>query len=124
MARPTAALGLALLAASASLPAAAAETPRNSNEIIVTTTREETLRAETPISISVVDADEIDLVRPGHPSDILGRVPGVSVQQTNGEGSIVGIRQPIGTAPVYLYLEDGVPVRADRASSITTRCTR
>lgn len=60
----------------------------------------------------MVAADQIDLIRPGHPSDILGRVPGVSVQQTNGEGSIVGIRQPIGTAPVYLYLEDGVPVRA------------
>lgn len=95
------------------LPAVAlAEAPRAPNEIIVTTTRGEALRAETPISISAVGADQIDLVRPAHPSDILGRVPGVSVQQTNGEGSIVGIRQPIGTAPVYLYLEDGVPVRA------------
>lgn len=112
MTRPTAALGLALIAASTSLPAIAADASRSGNEIIVTTTREEALRAETPISISVVNSDEIDLVRPGHPSDILGRVPGVSVQQTNGEGSIVGIRQPIGTAPVYLYLEDGVPVRA------------
>ncbi len=82
------------------------------SEIIVTTTREATLRADTPISISVVDSSEIDAVRPGHPSEILGRVPGVSVQPTNGEGSIVGIRQPIGTSPVYLYLEDGVPVRA------------
>ena len=112
MTRPTAALGLALIAASTSLPAIAADAPRSGNEIIVTTTREEALRAETPISISVVNSDEIALVRPGHPSEILGRVPGVSVQQTNGEGSIVGIRQPIGTAPVYLYLEDGVPVRA------------
>ena len=79
--------------------AAAEDDTASGNEIIVTTTRGEALRAETPISISVVDSGEIDLVRPGHPSDILGRVPGVSVQQTNGEGSIVGIRQPIGTAP-------------------------
>jgi len=101
---------LALLAAW--IPALAAEGPRATSEIIVTTTRESTLRAETPISISVVSGDEITLVRPAHPAEILGRVPGVSVQQTNGEGSIVGIRQPIGTSPVYLYLEDGVPVRA------------
>lgn len=82
------------------------------DEMIVTTTREEARRAETPISISVVQPDLLDLVRPGHPSEILGRVPGVAVQQTNGEGHITGIRQPIGTSPVYLYLEDGVPVRA------------
>ncbi|MCE7901806.1 MAG: TonB-dependent receptor [Gammaproteobacteria bacterium PRO9] len=82
------------------------------SEIIVTTSREATLRADTPISISVVDESEIDSVRAGHPSEIMGRVPGVSVQPTNGEGSIVGIRLPIGTSPVYLYLEDGVPIRA------------
>ena len=105
-------VGCVLVIAAATPLALAAESARGSNEIIVTTTREETLRAETPISISVVNGDEIDLVRPGHPSEILGRVPGVTVQQTNGEGSIVGIRQPIGTSPVYLYLEDGVPVRA------------
>ncbi|MEZ5565689.1 MAG: TonB-dependent receptor [Gammaproteobacteria bacterium] len=89
-----------------------AEAAHGPSEIIVTTSREEVLRAETPISISVVGRDELDTVRPGHPAEILGRVPGVSVQQTNGEGSMVGIRQPIGTSPVYLYLEDGVPVRA------------
>ncbi len=82
------------------------------DEMIVTTSREETPRDETPISITVVDAEQIEAVRPGHPAEIMGRVPGVSVQQTNGEGHITGIRQPIGTSPVYLYLEDGVPVRA------------
>ncbi len=112
MARHAAVPLLVPIIASFLSPAMAAASSRSSNEIIVTTTREEALRAETPISISVVPVEEIDLVRPGHPSDILGRVPGVSVQQTNGEGSIVGIRQPIGTSPVYLYLEDGVPVRA------------
>lgn len=110
MTHPCTALGLVLIVI---IPqATGATSQRAGSEIIVTTSREETLRAETPISISVVSEDEIDLVRPGHPSEILGRVPGVSVQQTNGEGSIVGIRQPIGTSPVYLYLEDGVPVRA------------
>jgi iron complex outermembrane receptor protein len=81
-------------------------------EIVVTGTREGTRLSETPNAIKVIEAAEIDNVKPAHPSEILGRVPGVSIQQTNGEGHITGIRQPIGTAAVYLYLEDGVPVRA------------
>lgn len=81
-------------------------------EIVVTGSRESQPRAEIPSSISVLDRDVIADIHPSHPSEILGRVPGVTIQQTNGEGHITGIRQPVGTAAVYLYLEDGVPVRA------------
>lgn len=81
-------------------------------EIVVTGSREGVLRAETPASVSVINSATIDDVKPAHPSEILNRVPGVTIQQTNGEGHITGIRQPIGTSSVYLYLEDGVPVRA------------
>lgn len=81
-------------------------------EIVVTGARESQLRAEVPSSISVLDRDTIADIHPSHPSELLGRVPGVTIQQTNGEGHITGIRQPVGTAAVYLYLEDGVPVRA------------
>jgi len=89
---------------------AAADGPRE--EIVVTGTREGTTLRETPSAVAVIANDVIDNVKPAHPSEILNRVPGVSIQQTNGEGHITGIRQPIGTAAVYLYLEDGVPVRA------------
>jgi outer membrane receptor protein involved in Fe transport len=80
--------------------------------ITVTGTGESKQRAETPGSVSIIGSETIDLVKPTHPSEILNRVPGVAVEQTNGEGHITGIRQPIGTSPVYLYLEDGVPVQA------------
>jgi outer membrane receptor protein involved in Fe transport len=80
--------------------------------IVVTATREGQLRSETPASVSVLGGAEVDAVKPAHPSEILGRIPGVAVAATNGEGHMTGIRQPIGTSPVYLYLEDGVPTRA------------
>lgn len=86
--------------------------PQAAEEIVVTGSREATLRAETPSSVSVINDMTLEQVKPAHPSEILNRVPGVTVQQTNGEGHITGIRQPIGTSPVYLFLEDGVPVRA------------
>jgi len=86
--------------------------PSLQEEIVVTGTREGTRLAEIPSAVQVITPQVIDYVKPAHPSEILNRVPGVTVQQTNGEGHITGIRQPVGTAAVYLYLEDGVPVRA------------
>jgi len=103
---------LSVLAPSGAYAADVQEAAAPQEEIVVTGTREGTRLSETPSAIKVITSEVIDNVKPAHPSEILSRVPGVSIQQTNGEGHITGIRQPIGTAAVYLYLEDGVPVRA------------
>lgn len=103
----------AACAASISAPfGASAAEPVILQEITVTGTREGELKSETPASVSVLRSEAIDKVQPAHPSELLNRVPGMAVMQTNGEGHVTGIRQPIGTAPVYLYLEDGIPTRA------------
>lgn len=81
-------------------------------EVTVTGTREETPKAETPASITILKSEDIKEVGPAHPSDVMNRVPGVHVNVTNGEGHMTSIRQPITTGPVYLYLEDGVPTRS------------
>lgn len=39
-------------------------------------------------------------------------MPGAAVAITNGEGHTTAIRQPFTTMPVYLFLEDGIPIRA------------
>jgi outer membrane receptor protein involved in Fe transport len=85
---------------------------KSSAVITVTGTREETLQAETAETIGVIDQQEVDAVRPAHPSEIMNRVSGVHVNQTNGEGHMMAIRQPITTKAVYLYLEDGIPTRS------------
>jgi outer membrane receptor protein involved in Fe transport len=81
-------------------------------EITVTGTREETPRAETPATVKNVKAMLIEEIKPGHPSEIMGRIPGVHINVTGGEGHAAAIRQPITTSPVYLYLEDGIPIRS------------
>jgi outer membrane receptor protein involved in Fe transport len=48
---------------------------------------------------------------PTHPQQILSQVPGVAVAVTNGEGHTTAIRQPFTTSPLYLFLEDGLPIR-------------
>ena len=78
----------------------------------VTGTKEKVSVKQTPASIGVITAKEIAEIRPTHPSELAGRVPGVHVNVTGGEGHMTAIRQPISTKPVYLYLEDGIPTRS------------
>jgi outer membrane receptor protein involved in Fe transport len=96
----------------------AAEKPADKNadqlelgEVVVTGTREKTLLTETPQSVGIVKREDIKDIKPSHPSEIMNRIPGVWVNVTAGEGHTTAIRQPIGTNPVYLYLEDGIPIR-------------
>jgi iron complex outermembrane receptor protein len=81
-------------------------------EVSVTGTREKELLRETPASVGVIRDEAIRQVRPTHPSQIISQVPGAAVSITNGEGHQTSIRQPFTTGPVYLFLEDGIPIRA------------
>lgn len=81
-------------------------------EMTVTGTREGQLKSETPATVDIIKGETIKDVRPTHPSQIMGQVPGVWVNVTSGEGHQTAIRQPLTTSPVYLYLEDGIPVRS------------
>jgi outer membrane receptor protein involved in Fe transport len=101
-----AALALALIS-----PAAFAE-ETGLAEITVTGTREGQRLDETPAAIGIVGRDAIRLTKPSHPAQILNQVPGAAAAVTNGEGHSTAIRQPFTTAPVYLFLEDGIPIRS------------
>lgn len=81
-------------------------------EVTVTATREGQLLTETPAAVGVIREKTLREVKPTHPSEIMGQVPGVWVNVTGGEGHQTAIRQPLTTSPVYLYLEDGVPTRS------------
>ena len=102
-------LAAALLAAAA-LPAGAQDALLG--EVTVTGTREGELLEETPASIGIIDETTIEQDNPTHPAQIMSQVPGVRVGVTNGEGHTTSIRQPLSTAPVYLFLEDGIPTRS------------
>ena len=107
---------IALLVASAStvVPAIAAEKQETTklDEVTVTATREAQSIHESTHSLGQVSESEISEIKPSHPSEVMGRIPGVHVNVTGGEGHMTSIRQPISTSPLYLYLEDGVPTRS------------
>ena len=81
-------------------------------EVTVTGTREKALLSETPAAVGAIGADAVRQDRPNHPAQIMSQIPGVAVAMTNGEGHTTSIRHPFTTNPVYLFLEDGIPIRS------------
>lgn len=80
-------------------------------EVVVTAIREDQPLSLVPASVGILSAPAIRFAAPSHPQQILGQVPGVALSATNGEGHTTAIRQPFSTSPLYLFLEDGIPVR-------------
>ncbi|MEQ1772838.1 MAG: TonB-dependent receptor [Burkholderiales bacterium] len=81
-------------------------------DVTVTGTREKALLNETPAAVGVIKGETVQQDRPNHPTQIMSQIPGVAVAVTNGEGHTTSIRHPFTTNPVYLFLEDGIPIRS------------
>ncbi|MEK7266071.1 MAG: TonB-dependent receptor [Pseudomonadota bacterium] len=86
------------------------------DEVVVTADRREKSKAESPTSISILGSDEILRIASDHPAEALNRVAGVLINRGNGQEHLTAIRSPVLTggagAGSFLYLEDGVPLRA------------
>lgn len=90
----------------------AAEEAAMLDDVVVTGTREAQKKSEVAATVGKVSGEAVRASKAAHPSQIMGRVPGVWVNITGGEGHQTAIRQPLTTNPVYAYLEDGIPVRS------------
>ena len=86
------------------------------DELTVTTTGFGTPRATHTGNISRITGPEVEFIRPAQPAEALNRLPGVGIQQGSGAEHLTAIRSPVLTggagAGSFLYLEDGVPMRA------------
>lgn len=86
------------------------------DQITVTTTGLGTPRATHTGNISKIPGDEVDFIAPTQPAEALNRLPGVGIQQGSGAEHLTAIRSPVlsggAGAGSFLYLEDGVPLRA------------
>lgn len=80
--------------------------------LVISGTRELERRAEGSLTVDALSGAQIRETRAAHPSGILNRLAGVHVSETSGEGHMMAMRLKVSTAPMYLYLEDGVPTRA------------
>ncbi|HIJ62622.1 MAG TPA: TonB-dependent receptor [Rhodospirillaceae bacterium] len=90
--------------------------PHALDTMVVTATRQEGKLLDQPGNTSVIDTGDIDFLRPQRPAEILNQLPGLNIQQGSGAEHITAIRSPALNGGAgqgsFLFLEDGVPLRA------------
>lgn len=80
-------------------------------EVIVSANREQQPRSEAPIAIHTISKATINDTKATRLDLLLNKVPGVFMVDLGNEQHAMSIRQPMGYSNMYLYLEDGVPIR-------------
>ena len=82
------------------------------NEVVISASRGETVkRSQAPIAITSISSRTIQDTRPVSADQLLNKVSGVNMVSLGNEQHQMSIRQPITTKSLFLYLEDGIPVR-------------
>lgn len=81
------------------------------NEVIVSAGRDKQYRTEAPIAISTISTQMIKETKATSLEQILNKVSGVYMVDLGNEQHTMAIRQPIGYRSLFLYMEDGIPIR-------------
>ena len=82
------------------------------NEVVVSASRGETVkRSQAPIAISQINTKTIQETKATTVDQLLNKVSGVNMVNLGNEQHQMSIRQPMTTKSLFLYLEDGIPVR-------------
>ena len=84
-------------------------------EVFSTSRRSEGL-ADVNAAVSVIGAEELNLIAHTHYQEALARIPGVAGHRNNGQESLMAIRSPVltgaGACGAFLVAENGIPVRS------------
>ncbi|RZF54665.1 TonB-dependent receptor [Acinetobacter halotolerans] len=79
--------------------------------IVVTASREGESLSNTPTAISQVNKQALEDNNATFIGQVINQTPGVLMNDLGNEQHMMSIRQPMTTAAVYQYLEDGISVR-------------
>ena len=79
--------------------------------VIVTANREGVKRSLAPVAISIISSKMIQDAKPVTLDQVLNKVSGVYMVNLGNEQHSMSIRQPMTTKSLFLYLEDGIPIR-------------
>ena len=81
-------------------------------EVVFTANRGEAVkRSAAPVAISSITSKTIQETKPTSADQVLNKVSGVNMVNLGNEQHQMSIRQPMTTKSLFLYLEDGVPIR-------------
>jgi iron complex outermembrane receptor protein len=79
--------------------------------VVVSANREGQARQNAPIAISKINSTQIKDTKATALYQLLNKVAGVYMVNLGNEQHTMAIRQPITYNALYLYMEDGVPIR-------------
>jgi iron complex outermembrane receptor protein len=80
-------------------------------EVVISANRETVKRSLAPVAISSITAKMIQEAKAITIDQVLNKVSGVYMVNLGNEQHQMSIRQPMTTKSLFLYLEDGIPVR-------------
>ncbi|MCH2192588.1 TonB-dependent receptor [Kordia sp.] len=84
------------------------------DNVIISASREQQKRAEVPASVSVLTVEKIQERKAFGIDQLVNQVPGVFLSTStaaSNEQHFMATRTPISTKSLFLYLEDGLPIR-------------
>jgi iron complex outermembrane recepter protein len=82
------------------------------DEIVLSANRGEALRrSQAPVAIAIISHTTIQDNKPVTPDQLLNKISGVNMVNLGNEQHEMSIRQPMTTKSLFLYLEDGIPIR-------------
>ncbi|MGE8643469.1 TonB-dependent receptor [Acinetobacter vivianii] len=87
------------------------DTTKTLATIVVTASREGESINNTPAAISKIGIKDIEDKHATFIGQLVNQTPGVLMNDLGNEQHMMSIRQPITTAAVYQYLEDGISIR-------------
>lgn len=80
-------------------------------DVVVSASRAQQSRYEVPAAISTITATTIEDAKATSLDQLLNKTPGVFMVDLGNEQHSMAIRQPLSYKSLFLYLEDGLPIR-------------
>ena len=79
--------------------------------VVVSASRIEERRTEAPVAIASISARDFETKKPDQLNEVLNTLPGVHMASLGNEQHVMSIRQPLTHSALFVYLEDGIPIR-------------
>ncbi|MDB5030323.1 TonB-dependent receptor [Mucilaginibacter sp.] len=79
--------------------------------VVVSANRTTEKRSEAPIAIATISKQTIEDTKAQRLDMLLNKISGVNMVNLGNEQHEMSIRQPMNTNNLFLYLEDGIPIR-------------
>lgn len=80
-------------------------------QVVVSANRTAEKRNEVPVAIAVIGKQTLEDTKAQRMDQLLNKVSGVFMVNLGNEQHQMSIRQPMTTKSLFLYMEDGIPIR-------------